>query len=744
MNARRPLLPLACLVASLLVLSACFGSSSPPPPPVAIAFIIAPPTSVNVGGNFPVEAAVANTSNTEVNWSCTPTGACGTFASTQTASGAQTTYMAPATVPANGSVTILATSAADSSKFASGNVTISPGGAITVSFSPPAPPPTLTISGGGGTSVAQVSATITSTVAAAVNDGVSWTATCSVAGGCGSFSSNQTGSGISTTYTAPNSVPAGGLAVTVKAASTFDPTVSVSGVINVSTTTPAAFLCAGCSYTFTASGQDLIETTSGAEPSPYAIAGQFTVDGAGNVTGGEQDYADLLVSTYNAQDTIMSGSYSFTPDGRGTITLNSVDRGAETLGVVLVSPNHMLVTEFDTLATGSGSMDLQTNAEATLSGGYAFVSGGSSLPANTSVPVGFGGVFNVTSAGTISGTGSTCDDNYGGNISTQQGLTGSFATPDTYGRVQITLHPDFIGAQNLHGPVILAAYTNDVTHLKFVEVDSNFAVSSGIAVGQGATTGSFTSAAKALPSNSSYVFTAFGASVMGPYNFVTALTSDGSSKLQDPNGASSPNSDVNNSGVPSTGSITGTFTVDTSGTGRVAASLQGVPLASVTGNGTTATKFAIYLTGGSDPAMTLELDNVGITTGSAYTQTTSTFSLSSISGPYGLNYTYFGYDVEDETYDIEFDATGQLLADSQGNLLGLQDINVSFAPSQGQASSGSYAQNGTSRFTGTLSSTTTGPLQFSYYVVSPTQVVIIETDITAVTLGVLQLQTPPF
>jgi hypothetical protein len=218
---------------------------------------------------------------------------------------------------------------------------------------------------------------------------------------------------------------------------------------------------------------------------------------------------------------------------------------------------------------------------------------------------------------------------------------------------------------------------------------------------------------------------------------VADLTSDGTSKLQDPNGASSPNSDVNNAGVPSTGSITGTYSVGASG--RVAVALEGVPLDSITGNGTTATNFAMYLTGGSDPAMTLELDNVGITTGSAYTRTASTFTLSSISGPYGLNYTLF-----DPTGATEFDATGQLLADGQGNLLGLQDVNASFAPAQAQASSGSYASNSTSRFTGTLTSTPTGALGFSYYVVSPTQVVIIETDANAVTLGVFQLQTPPF
>ena len=825
MSARRPLLPLACLAASALVLSACGSSSSGPPPSVAVSFSMALPGTVVVGGNFPVAATVSNdSSNAGVNWTCTPIPACGTFAPTHTASGVSTTYTAPPTVPAGGSVTIIAastaeftaiasgnvtiipgiavsfspalpssvnvggsfmvaanvsndssnagvnwactpssacggftathtasgvptgymapptvpaggsatitaTSAADSTKFASGNVTITAGGAITVSFGPAAPPPALTIN-----SPAEISATITSSVANAVNEGVDWSATCSGAtSGCGTFSASHTNSGISTTYTAPPSAPTGGLVVTVKAASTFDPTASASAVIAVSSAAPSTFLCAGCSYTFNVSGQE--------ESGPYAVAGQFTADGMGNINGGEQDFRDMATSTMNAPDTILSGNYSFTADGRGTLVLMTAGRGTETLGVALVSANHMLITEFDKLATGSGTMDLQTLssfATSTLSGGYAFVSSGTSFsttPAGA-VRAGFGGVFNVTSAGTISGTGSTCDDNYGGKVSTQQGLTGSYPTPDELGRVQLTLNPDFIGAQDLKGPIVLATYINDATHLKFVEVDSNFGVTSGMAVGQGGNTGTFTSAS-VLPAYSSYVFTAFGvgaSSLFVPVAFATTYTSDGAGDLL------FGSSDVNYAGEPSGGAVTGTYSVDTTGTGRVAVALMGN---TITRSDKIANNFAIYLTGDSDPALVLELDEFGITSGFAYTQAAGPFSLTSFNGPYGLNSTLF-----DPTGEIEYDVTGQLLADGQGNLLGTLDLNEEFHPDPGESVAGSYSSNASGRFTGSVSFNTieVGPLtlQLSYYVVSPTEVVIIETDTTAVMRGLLQLQTPPF
>lgn len=824
---RRPLIPLACLAASALVLSACGSSSSgsAPPPSIAVSFSMALPGTVVLGGNFPIAATVSNdsshagviwtctplsacgtftptqtasgvsttytappsvpsagfvtiiaasaadiaatasgkvtiipgisvsfspalpssinvsgsfmiaanvsndSSNAGVNWACTPSGACGGFTATHTASGVPTSYMAPLMVPPGGSATITATSAADSTKFASGNVTITAGGAISVSFGPAAPPPALTIN-----TPAEISATITSTVANAVNEGVDWSASCSGAtSGCGTFSANHTNSGISTTYTAPPSAPAGGLAVTVEATSTFDPTASASAVIAVSTAAPSTFLCAGCSYTFTVSGRE--------ESSPYAVAGQFTADGMGNVTGGEQDFRNLATSTMNAPDTIISGNYSFTADGRGTLVLTTADRGTETLGVALVSASHMLITEFDTMATGSGTMDLQTLSSfstSTLSGGYAFVSSGTSFSTTHAgeVRAGFGGVFTVTSPGAISGKGSTCDDNYGGNVSTQQGLTGSFPTPDGFGRVQVTLNPDFIGAQGLKGPIVLAAYINDAMHLKFVEVDPNFGVTSGMAVGQGASTGTFTSAS-VLPANSSYVFAALGvntSSLFLPVSFATTYTSDGAGDLL------FGTSDVNDFGEPSGGAVTGTYSVDTTGTGRVAVALTGNTL---TRSDKIANNFAIYLTGDSDPALVLELDDFGITTGFAYTQAAGPFSLTSFSGPYGLNFTLF-----DPTGQFEYDATGQLLADGQGNLLGTLDLNEEFHPDPGESTTGSYASSASGRFTGSVSFSTmqAGPLtlQLSYYVVSPTEVVIIETDATAVTLGVLQLQTLPF
>lgn len=731
MNARRSLLPTLALVACALALSACHSSSAPPPP-IAVGFSIPPPNSDTLGTNFQVAAIVSDGSS--VNWSCTPTGACGSFSPTQTGSNVSTTYMPPPTVPSGGSVTIMAISVEDMTKEASANVTITPGGTIAVTFNPPAPPPSLTT----GTA-AVVSATITSTVANAVSDGVDWTATCtnSSGGGCGVFSSAHTNSGVATTYTPPATAPAGGVAVTIKAASTLDPLDSVTAVINVSTTQTSAFLCANCSYTYTVSGED----THGA----YSLAGVFTTDGMGNIIGGEQDFSDFSFSTGNTPDTILAGStYQFTSDGRGTISVitNDLNIGVsngivstETFGVAFTSANHAQITELDTSATGSGTMDLQTVqsfSTSTLSGGFAFVFSGADFSGG---PLGFGGVFNVNSPGNISGTGSTCDVNDTGNFSQKQGLTGGYTVSDQLGRIQLTLRSPAFGNVGLTGPMILDGYITDATHVKFVEVDGNTGVTSGLAVGQGAATGTLSSASL-LPANTSYVFTAFGSGVFGTLALATTFTSDGSSKLQ--NGSS----DVNLSGEPSSGSVSGTYSVDSAGTGRVAITLNGN-----VGNPGNTGMYAEYLTGGADPPMVLELDRNAVTTGNSYTQAAGPFSNSSFAGSYGLNFTLFGYDSSDEEFDVQVDVSGQALADGAGNLLGTLDINDVAGVGgvePGQPFTGLYVCSSTGRCTGSISSTATATLDFSFFVVGPSQVVIIETDTTAVTLGLFQFQTPPF
>lgn len=94
-------------------------------PAITVSLSSPPPTSLVVSTTASIAATVTNDSaNAGVDWSCMPVGTCGTFSAAHTASGASTTYTAPA---AAGNVSIVAASTTTNTITASANVTITTG-----------------------------------------------------------------------------------------------------------------------------------------------------------------------------------------------------------------------------------------------------------------------------------------------------------------------------------------------------------------------------------------------------------------------------------------------------------------------------------------------------------------------------------------------------------------------------------------------------------------------------------------
>ncbi len=88
---------------------------------VAISLTTAPPATLALNGTATISATVTNDSaNAGVDWTCTPTGTCGTFNPAHTASGANTTYTAPAAA-----VAAVITAAATSSSTATATANVS-------------------------------------------------------------------------------------------------------------------------------------------------------------------------------------------------------------------------------------------------------------------------------------------------------------------------------------------------------------------------------------------------------------------------------------------------------------------------------------------------------------------------------------------------------------------------------------------------------------------------------------------
>lgn len=206
----------------------------------AIAIVVSPaPVIVSVSPQTPTLAVnqtqsfvalVQNdTQNKGVTWSISGANcnnnACGTISGTSSPSGAAITYTAPPHVSNSLTVTLTATSVADSKAFASANITVVHG----------APQVTVTVSPAMQTVPVNRSQAFIATVQ---NDpqskGVTWTLSGAGCAGalCGTLSSASSASGVAVTYTAPSSAP-NPPTVTLTATSIADSKSSASATITI-------------------------------------------------------------------------------------------------------------------------------------------------------------------------------------------------------------------------------------------------------------------------------------------------------------------------------------------------------------------------------------------------------------------------------------------------------------------------------------------------------------------------------
>jgi len=593
-------------------------------------------------------------------------------------------------------------------------------GCSSSSTPPPPPPPAISVALVSPPASMAVSSTMgfTATVS---NDsssaGVAWSVTCGSAD-CGSFSAGSTGSGVATNYTAPATVPTGS-SVTVKATSVADNTKSASAVITI---TGASTLADG-TYVFSIQGQDT-DSDGSFYGNPYAVVGAITV-ASGAITGGEQDFIDYNLATLT--DSITGGAVSATADGNVQITITTGDAsvgvaGVETLNGAQVSASKVLISEFDTFATSSGTLELQTSATPS-GGGYAFTTNGFDASA---CPAVFGGVLNVDGSGTVSGAGSVFDLNDCGNQLIAQVVDPSTVTaPDAFGRVQVSLVLSTSGV----GGLGLVGYSVDGSKVVLVENNNDpndvfFGTQLGTAYNQGANTGTFSATSV---EGSSFVFGTLGADPTFFIHVAGAFTTnvDGTTV----NGTLNWN-DLTGAGVQAPIPFTGTYTVDS--TGRVS-------LINLTDGATFTFNLEAYLDG-TGRATIASIDFGEIVAGSANVQTGGgSFTAASFSGTYGMGTTGIAVGT-----GSEFDTVGTAQADGVSVLTGTVDQNLLFGvQTAGLAFTDGYTADPSGVFTATITgldaTTPANTDAFTYYLIDTTRVVAIETDPNQLTLGYLEL-----
>src|ERR1700733_1672480 len=583
---------------------------------------------------------------------------------------------------------------------------------------PPPPPPPATISvtlTAPPTSLATSATTPLTAVVA--NDsksaGVTWTVTCGTSP-CGSFNPAATASGSMTTYTAP----AVSNTVTVTATSVTDTTKSASAPITITQSAPPAILGDG-TYVYHLSGED--------STGPYFVVGPFTVQ-SGAITAGEQDFTDFG-NEASANALVPSGCSLTTAGGNIQIVLDTGNTsigvgGIETLRGATVSSSRVLISEVDTFAVATGSVDLQTSAAAP-SGGYAFALHGLDETTNQNILV-IGGILNFSGGALVIGS-SVYDFNDGGTVGQAQAFaSGSVSAPDSFGRVTITLTP---ASTTYLAQFILSGYIVGTNQIQILEnqPDALGADLGGVALGQGTNTGNFNQASVA---NTTYVHASSGEDANGLLTIAGGFSFGSSGGLTGPPAV---NDGTNAVGTTING---GAYTVDP--TGRV--TLTGVTLSSTLQGPNNVPipgpfAFQIYLDGNGN-ALELGVDPSEATAGPSYLQTATS---SDFEGSYALAGQGFLPPSSSTAPAPLWGAAGPVTVASDA-LTGSTDYNA-----QGYAATSAVSLTGTeTSSTGLLSLTGLNGTSFttansySYFPIDSTRVLAIEID--GQMLGLLQLE----
>ena len=583
----------------------------------------------------------------------------------------------------------------------------------------------LSACGGGGSKPAPTTPTISITTAPAAtleingttpvaatvsndstNAGVDWTCSTSP---CGTFNPTHTASGATTMYTAPS---AAGM-VTITADATAMSSVTATASVTVNPIATASDLTG--TYTFYANGF----AASGA---PISVVGSVALDGAGDITGGEQDYFDSTTPSVIAADPITAATAAYTVgnDGHGTITITPTTAAPETLSFTVVNNNHALIIEFDANATSSGSLDLQTVPASLPSGGNAFTT----YDADSAFV--FGGV--LTSDNTSTFTTGEGDDDFQGNPIYDFTITGTFVAPDPAGRGSLTLvDPNY-------GTLAFDYFVVGPEAFRLIETDGNF-FAAGSMYGQGTTAGTFSPAS--LTGN--FVFGQQGQEDVGIgfYGAAGQFTTDATSTF------TAGVTDINEGdGTPIlAGALTGdTYTVNTDGYGSV--QLLG-------GTTDTLANFGVYLidptlnvvdpnnTAGVSGAVMLDLDADNLGLGFVVPQAASPTFV----GNYAL--------VKDAQYatvagtDFSFDLVGHVVSDGVSMVTGTVDdndiFNTGLNPAVSFAATYTLDTTNVGRSTSTVVINGGATDNITSYTASSSLVVDVNMDSTAVAIGIVGL-----
>lgn len=462
--------------------------------------------------------------------------------------------------------------------------------------------------------------------------------------------------------------------------------------------------------------------------SPFVRAGSFIADGKGGISGGAEDVTTFGSGTEELDFT--GGSYTVNSDGRGSLSLIDTT-GTVTFSITLASSTNGYIVPFpsDGLSTASGTFVKQNTASFTLAGitgSYAFdISGLDPSGAPESI------AGQLAANGTGQFTSGLADDNDGGNINNSSG--GPLAISGTY--ADDSLHAGHLAsfgrAVFTIGSLTGVAYIVGPNQLKFMETSSG-----GTLEGDAFLQSGIPTTTTGISGGFVYVMGGSGVSataVNGPFlrgGKLSASSGSLSSILVDTNDAGSV--------TPGLTASSGTYTIDSSGTGRGTISF--------TISGQNPFSYVFYLISPTQAFVQDQTLNI-VEDGSMFAQGTSSISDSSLAGNYAINWSGVTSN-NGGTSSGEEDLDGEATLGSSGAVTGTIDLNEFSTLSQatGVSITGSLALNADptshNALTINLQTNPVGQVTAFAYIAANNNILILTTQTNRIAAGVMTPQAP--
>jgi hypothetical protein len=491
---------------------------------------------------------------------------------------------------------------------------------------------------------------------------------------------------------------------TAQATSTFNITVTDTAAPPASLTKSFSLTISGVAGTALLNGNYAFELSGFNAAGAVVVGGSFQADGAGKISNGVEDFNTTSAHTNQT----FTGVYTLGSDNRGTLTFSSL-AGSPTYAFAIDSTGaHTRFIQFDASGIrGSGQIEKQsvtTCAFNTISGEYAVgISGNSAALGGFSAgPVALAGRFTATPPALPSGQGSfgngEVDANTPGFLPfTQESVSGLYQTTSQAARCMATIQPASLPS------LTFSAYPVSASEFFLVETDTVSANTPFLTIGTlmqqvgypftgpagGFTATSIGGLAGQFLSGSTYV----------PDIAVVSLTATGQNSF-------TMSLTENRAGTSATFAGTANFT-NADLFGRVATNLI-TPIAPV-----------FYMINQNEAFCVGEINNNPFF-GIFEPQSTGTFSASTIKGTFQAG-------TSAPSTSAVRDLSAVVTLDGVQAINGTQDQSTSSANTAAQTVTGTYSITSAILGSGTGALTSPAPLTGSFYVISPTQFVMVTT-----------------